>query len=274
MSTAFERGHDARRLRSIADVDLVGAPQRGELPVGEAVALGLAKQFGADGRQAAGAAQLIFHVDQLLQIVKKPAVDLGELVNFVDAHAVFEGVAQIPDALGAGAWPAWRGFLRGWAACGVPQQVLGVAAEAEAADFQAAQRLLKRFLERAADGHRLADALHLRGERGVGLGEFLEGEARDLGHDVIDRGLEAGHRLAGDVVGQLVQPIADGQLGGDLGDGKARGLRGQALERLTRGFISMTIIRPVSGSMANWMFDPPVSTPISRMTASEASRIR
>ena len=48
----------------------------------------------------------------------------------------------------------------------------------------------------------------------------------------------------------------------------------KALERLTRGFISMTIIRPVSGWMANWMFEPPVSTPISRITASEASRIR
>ena len=47
-----------------------------------------------------------------------------------------------------------------------------------------------------------------------------------------------------------------------------------ALERLTRGFISMTTIRPVFGSMANWMFEPPVSTPISRITASEASRIR
>ena len=48
----------------------------------------------------------------------------------------------------------------------------------------------------------------------------------------------------------------------------------RALERLTRGFISMTIIRPLCGSMANWMFEPPVSTPISRITASEASRIR
>ena len=102
--------------------------------------------------------------------------------------------------------------------------VLAVAAEAEAADFQPAQGFLKRFLERAADGHRLADALHLRGQRGVGLGKFFEGEPRNLGHDVVDRRLEAGHRLAGDVVGQLVQPIADGQLGGDLGDRKAGGL--------------------------------------------------
>ena len=35
----------------------------------------------------------------------------------------------------------------------------------------------------------------------------------------------------------------------------------------------MTIIRPFSGLTANWMFEPPVSTPISRMTANDASRM-
>ena len=43
--------------------------------------------------------------------------------------------------------------------------------------------------------------------------------------------------------------------------------------RDTRGFISMTIISPVAGSVANWMLDPPVSTPISRMMAIDASRM-
>ena len=42
--------------------------------------------------------------------------------------------------------------------------------------------------------------------------------------------------------------------------------------RDTRGFISITARRPFSGWTANWMFEPPVSTPISRMIASEASR--
>ena len=56
--------------------------------------------------------------------------------------------------------------------------------------------------------------------------------------------------------------------------GKPVAFEASALERLTRGFISITTIRPVFGSMANWMFDPPVSTPISRITAIEASRIR
>ena len=47
--------------------------------------------------------------------------------------------------------------------------------------------------------------------------------------------------------------------------GKPVAFEASAEERETRGFISMTIMRPVLGSVANWMFEPPVSTPISRM---------
>ena len=36
----------------------------------------------------------------------------------------------------------------------------------------------------------------------------------------------------------------------------------------------MTTMRPVDGSMANWMLQPPVSTPTSRMTAMPMSRSR
>ena len=55
--------------------------------------------------------------------------------------------------------------------------------------------------------------------------------------------------------------------------GKPVALLARAELRDTRGFISMTIIRPVSGCTANWMLLPPVSTPISRMIANDASRI-
>ena len=46
-----------------------------------------------------------------------------------------------------------------------------------------------------------------------------------------------------------------------------------AEERDTRGFISMTTMRPSFGLMPNWTFEPPVSTPISRRMAIAASRI-
>jgi hypothetical protein len=45
-----------------------------------------------------------------------------------------------------------------------------------------------------------------------------------------------------------------------------------ALERDTRGFISMTTTSPVAGSTANWMLEPPVSTPMRRMQRNDQSR--
>ena len=47
----------------------------------------------------------------------------------------------------------------------------------------------------------------------------------------------------------------------------------RAEDRETRGFSSITTIRPFAGSIANWTFDPPVSTPISRIAANEALRM-
>jgi hypothetical protein len=45
-----------------------------------------------------------------------------------------------------------------------------------------------------------------------------------------------------------------------------------AEDRETRGFISMTAVSPVTGSTANWMFEPPVSTPTALITAIAWSR--
>ncbi len=47
----------------------------------------------------------------------------------------------------------------------------------------------------------------------------------------------------------------------------------RALDRETRGFISITIRRPSLGSTAYWMLQPPVSTPTSRMMPIARSRI-
>jgi hypothetical protein len=44
-----------------------------------------------------------------------------------------------------------------------------------------------------------------------------------------------------------------------LAIGKPVALLASADERDTRGFISITTRRPLRGSTANWMFDPPVS---------------
>ena len=89
------------------------------------------------------------------------------------------------------------------------------------------QGFSERLAERAPDRHHLADRLHVRRERRVDARELLEREARPLHDDVVERRLEARGRGAGDVVGDLVERVADREPGGDLGDREAGGLRRQ-----------------------------------------------
>jgi hypothetical protein len=62
-------------------------------------------------------------------------------------------------------------------------------------------------------------------------------------------------------------------LAATLAIGKPVALEASADERETRGFISITTMRPSAGLTANCTFEPPVSTPISRSTAIEALRM-
>ncbi len=55
--------------------------------------------------------------------------------------------------------------------------------------------------------------------------------------------------------------------------GKPVAFDASADDRDTRGFISMTTSRPVPGCTANWMLQPPVSTPTARSTAMPTSRM-
>ena len=72
-------------------------------------------------------------------------------------------------------------------------------------------------------------------------------------------------------ISSRVSPTAS--LAAILAMGNPVALEASAELRDTLGFISMTTMRPLAGSTANCMFEPPVATPISRIIASEASRI-
>ena len=142
-------------------------------------------------------------------------------MHFVQREAGTERVADVPQPLRA----RRRQFLAYARARRLAVIVTDHRIEAVAAGFEAAQGLVQGFLEIAADRHRLADRLHLRGQSRIRLREFFEGETRHLGDHVVDRGLERGRRhAAGDVVAQFVQGVAHRQLGRDLGDRKTGGL--------------------------------------------------
>src|SRR5208282_189855 len=119
--------------------------------------------------------------------MEEPAVDLGQLENGIHVKTGTKSVADVEDAFGAWGDELALDFLVGRNLTAAPTS----AAQAVRADFKRAECLLECFLERAADRHRFPDGFHLRGERGVGLREFLEGEPRDFHDDIINGRLEA-----------------------------------------------------------------------------------
>ena len=185
-------------------------------------------QVGGVGRQAV-LADARLHGDDAGDLLEEPRVDLAHLRARPRARCR-GGSPGRPCAAGPASACRAR---RGWR-CGRPapppavRPGISISSRPVRPVSKPAQRLLQRFLEGAADRHDLADRLHGRGQHRLGAGEFLEGEARDLGHDIVDRRLEGGRRgAAGDVVVELVQRVADGELGGDLGDREAGRLRRQ-----------------------------------------------
>ena len=195
----------------------LGFEQFRQAAVREALALEEAHFVRAQVRELVTAHALLDQY-QFLDLRQEPGVDRGLLEHFRHRHADAEGVAEEPDAVRSGL----ADLLDDLVAIG------RVLVQAVGANFEAAQRLLERLLEGAADRHDLAHRLHLRGQVVVGLRELLEREARNLGDDVVDRGLEARRRRpARDLVAQFVERVADGKLGGDLGDREAGRLRRQ-----------------------------------------------
>ena len=63
--------------------------------------------------------------------------------------------------------------------------------------------------------------------RRIGGRELLERESRHLDDDVVERGLEARRGDTRDVVGDLVETVAECELGRELGDRESGGLRGE-----------------------------------------------
>lgn len=158
----------------------------------------------------------------LLELVEEPRVDLGRLEQLLEGGTESECLLD----------PVHPTVLRYGQVLQQRVQTfcldLGAGPVARALGFERAHHLAEGLGEVAADGHRLADGLHRRGQCAVGTGELLERESRCLDHHVVQRRLEAGRRLLGDVVDDLVEGVPDGQLGGHLGDRVARGLGRQS----------------------------------------------
>src|SRR5918997_861350 len=149
------------------------------------------------------------------QLAQVPRVDPGARPDLLRADAAGEQLEDHVIALRAGRLQR------------VEQLVAVDAAGGRRVQLARAHRLRERLPEGPPDGHHLADRLHVGGELRVDARELLEREARPLDDHVVERGLERGRRAARDVVGDLVEPVADRQPRRDLRDREPGRLGGQ-----------------------------------------------
>ena len=216
----LERRPHAQHLTARAHGELVGSREVRDLRVGQPHALEQAERVGIELVQR-HAAQVLLHAHDVGHARDEEGVHAARRARALDRPAAAQRLGQVEDALGRGT--RHEVFQRLVGRVGLAAFAVG--SQARAPVLQRAHGLAERFLERSADGHDLADGLHARGQRVVGALELLEREARHLHHAVVDGRLEAGGRGLRDVVHDLVERVAHGQLRGRLRDGEARGLR-------------------------------------------------
>ena len=164
-------------------------------------------------RQAALDARLVVH--KVLQPGQKPAVDAGDVVDLIDGHAAAQRLKDGEQAVivAVGEPVAHRAVGQG----------LGV--QRVEMDLGAAHGLEQRAFKVRADGHDLAGGLHLRAEAAGRADELVKRPLGELHDDVVQRGLKAGAGLAGDVILNFIERVAEGDLRRDLCDRVAGRLR-------------------------------------------------
>ena len=183
---------DTKVLAASADLIFSAVDGVGDLLVGETELLGLEHELLLDAVEGSDLLEFVGAVDDVLDLVEEPLVNLAEIVNLVDRVAFVEhGLANSePAAVGR-----------------VLEHVVDVlkviTLETSELGVNHADSLLERFFESATNGHDFTDRLHGRANVTVDVLELAQIPTGHLGNNVVKRGLEVGSSRASDGVGQL-----------------------------------------------------------------------
>src|SRR5262245_54346799 len=158
----------------------------------------------------------LYEIRDFSHFIQKPRVDVRQLDKFGNTEPTADRIQQIRNAIRRRrdqlvANEIFIDLFR--------SRILGV--------FERPHRLEKSFFECPADRHHFADGLHLRSKRRIGVRKFFECPFGNFDNDVIEHRLERGGSFLRDIVWDLVQRVADGQLRCNLCNGKTGSLRSQ-----------------------------------------------
>src|SRR5262249_27968028 len=140
----------ARRASSLAHAR---DDELSDLRIAEAILLPAAQS--RSGRIIARRPDFALHPHDLPNLPQEPWIDRGKLLDLIHIHSDAERVADGEDPLGAGRAQQLDDVIA----------VVAARLQSGHADLERAQSFLQCFVERAADGHGLADRLHGEAEK-------------------------------------------------------------------------------------------------------------
>lgn len=213
----LDPGADVERQSVGTDFVLGALDGIGNLSVGETHLLSLQDLILLQVLEATGSLELSGAVDNVLQLVEEPLVDLGQLMDLLDR------VVLVEHGLADGEPSAVSGVLK------LKVEILKlVALESDESGVDLADSLLERLLKGSADSHDLTDRLHGAANVALDVLELGKIPPRNLGHNVVQGGLKVGGSGLGDSVGQLGEGVSETNLGGGVSQGVSGSLGGQS----------------------------------------------
>ena len=198
---SLDPGLDTKVLTAGADLIFSAVDSVRDLLVGETELLGLEHELLLDAVEGSDLLEFVGAVNDVLDLVKEPLVNLAQVVDLVDRVAFVEHSLTNSEPAAVG---------------GVLEHVVDVlkviTLETSELGVNHADSLLERFFESTADGHDFTNGLHGRANVTVDVLELAQVPTGHLGNNVVKRGLEVGSSRASDGVGQLRQSVSQTDL--------------------------------------------------------------
>jgi len=196
---------DTKVLAASADLIFSAVDGVGDLLVRETELLSLEHKLLLDAVEGSDLLEFVGAVDDVLDLVEEPFVNLAQVVDLVNR------VAFVKHSLANGEPAAVSRVLED-----VINVVKVITLKTGELGVNHADSLLERFFESTADSHDFTDGLHGRANVTVDVLELAQVPTGHLGDDVIKRGLEVGSGRASDGVGKLRKSVTQTDLRGGV----------------------------------------------------------
>ena len=198
-------GDNACRAAEVIDLNFTHAPKLCDLLIGEAHLLCRTQNLGIAG--IFGELSLLVH--DVFQLTDEEHVNGGGIGNSAPVTSTAQQLGNGIDTVVGTDFDIVEQFR-------LAHTVKLTVMQMMQSDLKGTDRLEKAFLNGSADAHNLARRLHLRGERIVGVREFIKREARHLGDHIVQRRFK-GRRSVGNL--NLIQRHAHADLCRNTGNG-------------------------------------------------------